>query len=64
MTTLIMFFIMEGLYIIRQDEGAGRGKKKRRRKRIEYEYETEEEDFEDDDLAGTEEEEAPEAEEE
>ena len=64
LTTLIMFFIMEGLYIIRQDEGAGRGKKKRRRKRIEYEYETEEEDFEDDDLAGTEEEEAPEAEEE
>ena len=64
LTTLIMFFIMEGLYIIRQDEGAGRGKKKRRRKRIEYEYETEEEDFEDDDLAGTEEEETSETEEE
>ena len=62
LTTLIMFFIMEGLYIIRQDEGAGRGKKKRRRKRIEYE--TEEEDFEDDDLAGTEEEETSETEEE
>lgn len=35
LTTLIMFFIIEGLYIIRQDEGAGRGKKKRRRKRTE-----------------------------
>lgn len=37
LTTLIMFFIIEGLYMIRQDEGAKRAKKKRkRRKRNEY----------------------------
>ncbi len=40
MTTLIMFSIIEGLYIIRQDEGAARAKKKNRKKRetgkIEY----------------------------
>lgn len=37
LTTLIMFFIIEGLYIIRQDEGAKRAKKKKRkRRRIEY----------------------------
>ncbi|MGN0248879.1 MAG: FtsW/RodA/SpoVE family cell cycle protein, partial [Lachnospiraceae bacterium] len=44
LTTLIMFFIIEGLYIIRQDEGAKRvKKKKRRRRRTEYEnFENEE----------------------
>lgn len=36
LTTLVMFFIIEGLYIIRQDEGTARIKKKRR-KRVEYE---------------------------
>ena len=39
LTTLIMFFIIEGLYIIRQDEGAKRVKKKKRRRRIEYDTE-------------------------
>ena len=46
LTTLVMFFIIEGLYIIRQDEGAKRvkKKKKRRRSRTEYkDYENEEE---------------------
>lgn len=45
LTTLVMFFIIEGLYIIRQDEGAKRvkKKKKRRRRRTEYEdFESEE----------------------
>lgn len=56
LTTLVMFFIIEGLYIIRQDEGAARGKKKKRRRRVEYreireedeepEYGAEEEGFE------------------
>ncbi len=41
LTTLIMFFIIEGLYIIRQDEGAKRAKKKKRRRRR-----SEAEDFE------------------
>jgi len=36
-TSLIMFFIIEGLHIIRQDEGDRRAKKKRRRRRTEYE---------------------------
>lgn len=45
LTTLIMFFIIEGLYIIRQDEGAKRAKKKRRRRRIEYDnFENEDEE--------------------
>lgn len=44
LTTLIMFFVIEGLYIIRQDEGAKRVKKKRRRQRIEYDTVREEED--------------------
>ncbi len=44
LTTLIMFFVIEGLYIIRQDEGAKRVKKKRRRQRIEYDAVREEED--------------------
>ncbi|MBO5472605.1 MAG: FtsW/RodA/SpoVE family cell cycle protein [Lachnospiraceae bacterium] len=50
LTTLIMFFIIEGLYMIRQDEGAKRAKKKRkRRRRNEYfEQESEgEQEFED-----------------
>lgn len=52
LTTLIMFFIIEGLYIIRQDEGAKRvKKKKRRRRRTEYE------DFENEEKPETEEEE-------
>ena len=37
LTSLIMFFIIEGLHIIRQDEGDRRAKKKRRRRRTEYE---------------------------
>jgi cell division protein FtsW (lipid II flippase) len=38
LTTLVMFFIVEGLYMISRDEGAKRvKKKKRRRERIEYE---------------------------
>jgi cell division protein FtsW (lipid II flippase) len=38
LTTLVMFFIIEGLYIISRDEGAKRVKnKKRRKKRMEYE---------------------------
>lgn len=50
LTTLIMFFIIEGLYMIRQDEGAKRAKKNRkRRRRNEYfEQESEgEQEFED-----------------
>lgn len=39
LTTLIMFFIIEGLYIIRQDEGDRRAGKKRKRRRIKYEAE-------------------------
>ena len=39
LTTLVMFFVIEGLYIIRQEEGAKRVKKKKRRRR------TEDEDF-------------------
>lgn len=46
LTTLIMFFIIEGLYIIRQDEGAKRVKKKKRRQRIEYDTEEMEEEEE------------------
>lgn len=46
LTTLIMFFIIEGLYIIRQDEGAKRVKKKKRRRRIEYDTEEMEEEEE------------------
>lgn len=37
LTTLVMFFIIEGLYIIRQEEGAKRVKKKRRPRRMEPE---------------------------
>ncbi len=37
LTTLVMFFIIEGLYIIRQEEGAKRVKKKRRPRRMESE---------------------------
>lgn len=37
LTTLVMFFIIEGLYIIRQEEGAKRVKKKRRPRRTEPE---------------------------
>lgn len=37
LTTLVMFFIIEGLYIIRQEEGAKRVRKKNKRRRIEYE---------------------------
>lgn len=37
LTTLVMFFIIEGLYIIRQEEGAKRVKKKRRSRRMEPE---------------------------
>ncbi len=43
LTTLVMFFIIEGLYIIRQEEGARRVKKKRRQ-RTEYEDPQPEED--------------------
>lgn len=40
LTTLVMFFIIEGLYIIRQEEGAKRVKKKKRKQRAERtEYE-------------------------
>lgn len=39
LTTLVMFFIIEGLYIIRQDEGAKRVKKKKKRRRRRTEYE-------------------------
>ncbi len=34
LTTLVMFFIIEGLFIIRQEEGAKRVKRKKRRQRI------------------------------
>ncbi len=44
LTTLVMFFIIEGLYIIRQDEGAKRVKKKKKKRRSRTEYE----DFEND----------------
>ena len=44
LTTLVMFFIIEGLYIIRQDEGAKRVKKKKKRRRRRTEFE----DFEND----------------
>lgn len=44
LTTLVMFFIIEGLYIIRQDEGAKRVKKKKKKRRRRTEYE----DFEND----------------
>lgn len=53
LTTLIMFFIIEGLYIIRQDEGAKRVKKKKKRRRRRTEYE----DFENEEKPETEEEE-------
>ena len=53
LTTLIMFFIIEGLYIIRQDEGAKRVKKKKKTKRRRTEYE----DFENEEKSETEEEE-------
>ncbi|MDE5867206.1 MAG: FtsW/RodA/SpoVE family cell cycle protein, partial [Lachnospiraceae bacterium] len=33
LTTLIMFFIIEGVYIIRQDEGAKSVRKKKRKSR-------------------------------
>lgn len=39
LTTLVMFFIIEGLYIIRQDEGAKRVKKKKKKRRRRTEYE-------------------------
>jgi hypothetical protein len=43
LTTLVMFFIVEGLYMISRDEGAKRvKKKKRRRERIEYEADEDE----------------------
>lgn len=48
LTTLVMFFIIEGLYMIQQEEGAKRVKKKRRRriqqKAFRKEAETEEEE--------------------
>ena len=48
LTTLVMFFIIEGLYMIQQEEGAKRVKKKRRRriqqKAFWKEAETEEEE--------------------
>lgn len=53
LTTLIMFFIIEGLYIIRQDEGAKRVKKKNKRRRRRTEYE----DFKNEEKPETEEEE-------
>lgn len=58
LTTLIMFFIIEGLYIIRQDEGAKRAKKKKKRRRRRIEYD----DFENEEESETEESEAEEAE--
>lgn len=39
LTTLVMFFIIEGLYIIRQDEGAKRVKKKKKKRRRRTEFE-------------------------
>lgn len=53
LTTLVMFFIIEGLYMIRQDEGMARIKKKKRRKRVEYE--TCEEEYEESSFSGAEE---------
>lgn len=53
LTTLVMFFIIEGLYIIRQDEGAKRVKKKKKKRRSRTEYE----DFENDEKQEAEEEE-------
>ncbi|MCI6713831.1 MAG: FtsW/RodA/SpoVE family cell cycle protein [Lachnospiraceae bacterium] len=53
LTTLVMFFIIEGLYIIRQDEGAKRVKKKKKRRRRRTEYE----DFENEEKQEAEEEE-------
>lgn len=41
LTTLIMFFIIEGLYIIRQSEGDKRVKKRKKKQRIEYDTEDE-----------------------
>ncbi len=49
LTTLIMFFIIEGLYIIRQEEGAKRVRKKKKRRRIEYDEVPDETDGEDED---------------
>lgn len=46
LSTLVMFFIIEGLYIIRQEEGAKRVKKKKRRRRTEYEERREEQEAE------------------
>lgn len=59
LTTLIMFFIIEGLYIIRQEEGAKRVRRKKKRQRIEYDEvpdETESEDEDDDESEDEEEE--------
>lgn len=53
LTTLVMFFIIEGLYIIRQDEGAKRVKKKKKKRRSRTEYE----DFENEEKQEAEEEE-------
>ena len=46
LTTLVMFFIIEGLYIIRQEEGAKRVKNKKRRRKTEYEDTREEQEAE------------------
>ncbi len=46
LTTLVMFFIIEGLYIIRQEEGARRDKKKKRKRKAEYKEEQEPEEAE------------------
>lgn len=43
LTTLVLFFIIEGLCIIRQEEGAKRVKRRKRRRRTEYEAFPEEE---------------------
>ena len=52
LTTLIMFFVIEGLYIIRQDEGAKRVRRKKKksgeRSRASREEETEIENEEED----------------
>ena len=42
LTTLVMFFIIEGLFIIRQEEGAKRVKRKKRRQRIQRQRRREE----------------------
>lgn len=52
LTTLVMFFIIEGLYMIRQDEGTARIKKKRRKR---VEYEACEEEYEESFFSGAEE---------